>query len=164
VTETQGFATFGAENSGLDGQNQSFQTQSAGLSVRNTLIRIRSIEMPSGDFPDDENGDALRNMKESGDDLSKSRTIDFSVLFKSLDSAQRFLEVVKTINMDAFIEEDSPSLGSVDVTVKRDMIPTHKHIGDFEATLEGLAGPFGGANDGWGSFSQQVRFGNLGNG
>ena len=109
--------------------------------------------MPPGDFPNDDNGDALRNMKEAGDDLSKSRTINFSILFDSLDGARRFIEVVRKLNVDAFIEDDSPSATSTDVTVKRDMVPTHKDIGDFEATLERLARPLGGANDGWGCFS-----------
>lgn len=109
--------------------------------------------MSPSDFPNDDNGDALRNMKEAGDDLSKSRTINFSILFDSLDGAQRFLEVIQKLNVDASIEDDSPSAASTDVTVKRDMVPTHKDIGDFEATLERLARPLGGANDGWGCFS-----------
>lgn len=109
--------------------------------------------MLPGEFPNDENGNALRVMEESGDDLSKSRTINFSILFDSLDGAHRFVTVARKLKLDAFIEDDSPNADSTDVTVKRDMVPTHKDIGDFEATLKRIAHPLGGENDGWGCFS-----------
>ena len=47
--------------------------------------------MKSADqFPDDENGEVLRHMAESGDDLSKPRDIDFTVVMPSEDAARLF--------------------------------------------------------------------------
>ncbi len=104
-------------------------------------------------FPNDDNGKALRNMEEAGDDLSKSRIINFSLLFYSRNEAQRFIKVAQKMQLEAVIEADSPKEAAVDVTVKKEMLPTHQNISDFESMLEGLANPFGGANDGWGCFS-----------
>jgi hypothetical protein len=42
--------------------------------------------------PDDENGDALRNIAAQGDDLTKPRDIDFTVVFAQAGSAEQFAE------------------------------------------------------------------------
>lgn len=102
-------------------------------------------------FPDDDNGEALRNMAASGDDLSKSRVIDFSVVFKDLQAAQRFQSQVQETDVTVTIDADSA--GQVDVTVSRHMVPTHAAISDFEAMLDHVASPLGGRNDGWGCFA-----------
>jgi hypothetical protein len=41
-------------------------------------------------FPDDENGQVLRYMAEQGDDLSKPRDIDFTVVMPDEDAAMTF--------------------------------------------------------------------------
>ncbi len=41
-------------------------------------------------FPNDDHGDALWRMFRSGDDLSKPREIDFSVIFPSEEAALKF--------------------------------------------------------------------------
>ena len=102
-------------------------------------------------FPDDDNGDALRNMAESGDDLSKIRVVDFSVIFKDLESARNFQSQVQNSGVTVAIDDDSAE--QVDVTVSREMVPTHASISDFEAMLDHLASPLGGRNDGWGCFA-----------
>jgi hypothetical protein len=45
-------------------------------------------------FPEDENGDVLRRMQANGDDLSKARDIDFSVVFHDEAAAKRFVELI----------------------------------------------------------------------
>lgn len=44
-----------------------------------------------------------------------------------------------------------------DVTVTRHMLPTHAGITEFEETLEDLAAPQGGQNDGWGCIRQEIE-------
>ncbi len=41
-------------------------------------------------YPDDENGDALWNMVQQGDDLSKKRDIEFTVIFSTEEDALKF--------------------------------------------------------------------------
>ena len=105
------------------------------------------------DFPDDVNGDVLRSLERDGDDLSKPRNIDFSVIFMDESSAEKFVELVRdedvTVELDCGLSDDRPW----DVTVTRFMIPTHQGVTEMESRLEKLATPLGGRNDGWGCFS-----------
>jgi hypothetical protein len=105
------------------------------------------------EWPDDENGDALRNMEMSGDDLGKSRDIDFSVIFRSASKAQEFCSMISKDNMrvDCHRSEGNPDVW--DVTVTSNMVPTHNAISLMEDRLARLAAPFGGQNDGWGCFA-----------
>jgi hypothetical protein len=106
-------------------------------------------------FPDDENGDVLRQMQESGDDLSRPREIDFSVVFpgelEARTMATQFRELgfaVKTKKADVV-----PNL-PWDVLITRYMVPSHDAITALEHDLQVAAEPLGGRNDGWGCFER----------
>lgn len=104
-------------------------------------------------WPDDENGDALRNMAMSGDDLDKRRDIDFSVIFRGEPEASEFCRMISGDDMrvDCHHSEERPDIW--DVTVTRNMVPTHDSISMFEDRLARLAAPIGGRIDGWGCFA-----------
>jgi hypothetical protein len=106
--------------------------------------------MPT-DFPDDENGDVLRRLQESGDDLSASRNIDFTVAFPGKEEAEEFAVHLQGLGYKTTVEETKsvPDL-PWDAVVVNHSIPTHASITAFEALLERLASPLGGRNDGWG--------------
>jgi hypothetical protein len=106
-------------------------------------------------FPDDENGDVLRRMEASGDDLSRSRNIDFTVVFPNETAAERFARHFRELGYAASIDfsqtvENLPW----DVVVVKHMIPSHEGIGRFENMLEDVAVPLDGRNDGWGCLSE----------
>jgi hypothetical protein len=106
-------------------------------------------------FPDDENGDVLRRMQESGDDLSQARRIDFTIVFPSESATQYFSQHFQNLEYQVSIEKS----GTVqelpwDVVISRYMLPTHTDITEFESELEAIAAPLGGRNDGWGCFEQ----------
>jgi hypothetical protein len=42
-------------------------------------------------YPNDANGDALRRMEAEGDDLSRPRNMDFTVVFSNKNSAEEFV-------------------------------------------------------------------------
>ncbi|MFD2368273.1 ribonuclease E inhibitor RraB [Pseudoduganella sp. GCM10020061] len=106
------------------------------------------------DFPDDENGDVLRQMAEQGDDLSVPRNIDFTLVFPDEERAQRFAAAFSPaypVTVDhSEVDEDCPW----DVVVVNHMAPDHAAITAFEERLRQVAEPLGGRNDGWGCFSQ----------
>ncbi len=104
-------------------------------------------------YPDDDNGNALRDMQSSGDDLSKSRDVDFSVVFADSTSSAKFVEATRREGLRAKVETDSARGSTFDVTVTSRMIPSHEAIGSMERRLEELASPLGGWNDGWGCFA-----------
>jgi Regulator of ribonuclease activity B len=109
----------------------------------------------SDDFPDDENGDVLRRMQGGGDDFTKPRDIDFSVVFPSEIAAGEFASHFRGSGFKVTIQEwDGQQELSWDVTVTRYMLPTHTGITEVEETLEEVAAPLGGRNDGWGCIRQ----------
>jgi hypothetical protein len=107
------------------------------------------------DFPDDDNGDALRRLQAAGDDLSRSRNIEFTVVFPTQVSAERFAEHFRVLGYATSIDptETVPD-NPWDVVVVKHMEASHAEIGGFEDLLESVAHPLGGRNDGWGCFSE----------
>jgi hypothetical protein len=55
-------------------------------------------------FPSDENGDALRRMHEAGDDLTRSRDIDFTVVFPTENVAEEFARHFRKLGYAASVE------------------------------------------------------------
>lgn len=106
-------------------------------------------------FPDDANGDVLRRLLRDGDELSKPRDIDFSVVFTDEESAGRFVAHVRALRYESSLKHSEVRPERPwDVTVVKHMLPTHAGITHFELELEKIASPLGGENDGWGCFAQ----------
>jgi len=97
----------------------------------------------AGTFPDDENGRVLRRMQENGDDLTRTRDLDFTVVFPTKLFAEAFADHFKRLGYSVSVEETKtvPEL-PWDVVVTRNMIPSHNEICEFEDTL-GLRRTFG---------------------
>ena len=92
-------------------------------------------------------------MEAGGDDLTRPRDIDFSVVFPNENSANEFANHFRVRGLAASVEltgtvEDFPW----DVTVVKQMVPSHEEIGAFENSLQQVADSLGGHNDGWGCF------------
>jgi Regulator of ribonuclease activity B len=104
-------------------------------------------------YPNDENGDALRNMAMSGDDLRKARDVDFCIVFRDQDMARRFCDIISKDSAKIDCHKSDVQPGMWDVTVTSYIVPTYDAISALERRLARLAGPLGGQNDGWGSFS-----------
>jgi hypothetical protein len=107
-------------------------------------------------FPDDENGQVLKDMAESGDDLTKPRMVEFQHVFPSREEAIAFIEAVSNktdkVELSWFDAEESWN-----VQVSRYMIPTHRGITSLELSLGAEAKKHRGRSDGWGCL--EVRSG-----
>ena len=111
-----------------------------------------------GPFPNDDNGDVLRRMEENGDDLTRPRDIEFTVVFLTQEFADAFADHFRRLGHRVSVEETNsvPEL-PWDVVVVKHMVPSHNEISEFEDTLSTFASPLGGRNDGWGCFAQPIR-------
>ncbi|HET9182932.1 MAG TPA: ribonuclease E inhibitor RraB [Candidatus Angelobacter sp.] len=108
-------------------------------------------------YPDDENGNVLRDMEAHGDDLTKPRNIDFVVVFAHASLAEQFAQHFRELGyavsvQDTETEEDF----RWDVIVVKHMVPTYEGITDFENVLQSVADRWEGHNDGWGFFSEPI--------
>ena len=114
--------------------------------------------MVSEQFPDDENGEVLRRMQVGGDDFTKPRDIDFSVVFPSESAAGEFADSFRRTGLKVTVEKlDGERKLPWDVTVTRHMLPTHAGITELEETLGDAAASLGGSNDGWGCIRQTIQ-------
>jgi len=100
-------------------------------------------------FPDDENGDVLRRMFASGDNLLEPRVIDFSFTFIERSQALAFADAVNTQEFKVGISYYEER-GGWQVVVKKKMVPTHEDITALERLLTDRAKSVGGEADGWG--------------
>ncbi|AKR43184.1 ribonuclease E inhibitor RraB [Methylophilus sp. TWE2] len=120
-------------------------------------FNLKADEIKSdSDFPDDENGRVLLQMKERGDDLSKPRKIDFVVIFLNHSSAELFASHFKKLGYEVIINNSKTiDTHPWDVIIQKNMIPTHRDITVFEDELGEYAATMSGRTDGWGGFVQQ---------
>jgi len=120
------------------------------------MLGLGNMSRDLTEFPEDENGDVLWSMHSAGDDLSKTREVDFSVVFpteqQALDFSLFILRAGHKVQLHRFLKQ--PDGLTWDVTVSCPMVPTHTHVTDFEQFLADTSGPYGGSNDGWGCFAQ----------
>lgn len=106
-------------------------------------------------FPDDENGQVLRQMSQDGDDLSKPREVTFNVVFKDEISANKFSGDIHYRGCHIKITKSNVVPERPwDVAVIFNMIPSHSEISAIEKDLGSMASKYDGINDGWGCFSQ----------
>jgi len=109
--------------------------------------------------PNDDNGDALRRLEADGDDLSRPRDIDFTVVFPDEMSAEEFARQIRGDGYKATVElKKVVKTHPWDVVVVKNMIPTHSDITSFEQELQGIADRLDGRNDGWGCVSQPGKY------
>jgi len=104
------------------------------------------------DFPNDDDGDALRLLVANGADLSKPIEVDFQVAMPDERSAQEFARIVRKLGYRAEVY-DSPECSlpwTCECTLT--MLATYEGIVAAQAKLAELAKPLGGYPDGWGSF------------
>ncbi len=106
-------------------------------------------------FGIDENEDALRRMRANGDDLSRPRDVDFSVVFPNESSAEQFAGHFRRLGYAVSVEF-SESMDELpwDATVVKHMALSSSEIAEFEIAIKEVATPLSGRNDGWGCFSE----------
>ena len=113
--------------------------------------------MAPTEFPDDENGQALRSMAEQGVDLDSPRIMDFEHVFPKEASARGFNDAVAGTVLDTIIYEPEDNEQGAEtgweVQCRVRMVPTHTDITATESRLAAVAERFGGQADGWGTMS-----------
>ena len=106
-------------------------------------------------FPNDENGDVLRRMYESGDDLSKPRYIDFAGVFPTELEAASFAAHFREMGYTtAYKRSELVAELPWNVVITSFMVPDHAAITELENLLQRIASPLSGRNDGWGCFER----------
>lgn len=102
----------------------------------------------------DANTDALQRMKAKGDDLTRSRDVDFTVVFPTEAAARQFAEYFRSLGLESSVElSETAEQFPWEVVVVKNMSLSENEIEEFEEKLQDVANRLGGRNDGWGCFS-----------
>lgn len=102
-------------------------------------------------YPDDADGDALREVAESGADMSRPMVIEFSVDAPDERAARRVSEVVASAGFDPSILHDDET-ESWSVYCAKELLATYETVIGVQSELNRLLPPHGGHCDGWGTF------------
>ncbi len=105
-------------------------------------------------FPSDPTGDALREMAESGLDMSKEYEIEFFTMFAAEDHAQAMYDELleKEINAELSVYEEEQEW---EVAAIIEMVPTYENITQMDKMLSEIAEEFEGVSDGWGVLEEE---------
>lgn len=105
-------------------------------------------------FPNDENGDVLRELEKRGIDFSIPHKADFFAIFRTKEMADI---VAKQYLSDSFpnenivvIETRPAEAGGMELELGVKMLITHENVTNFEARLAERASHQDGYLDGWG--------------
>lgn len=101
-------------------------------------------------IPDDADGDVLRRLAESGNDLSKFMVIDFHVVVPDQEIGLQFAELAQQSGYKTELYYDKEE-DEFTAWCSKLMLPEHQALIDAQVELAELALPFGGAIDGWGT-------------
>ena len=110
-------------------------------------------------YPNDANGDTLRELEAAGEDLTRSRDVEFYVDFADGSSAEQFAEHFRRLCMRVVVDDSLAQQKFVcdkfpwTVFVFKHMVPTYAGISNFEILLQSVADRWGGRNSGWGWLS-----------
>ncbi|QBF81607.1 ribonuclease E inhibitor RraB [Shewanella maritima] len=107
-------------------------------------------------FPEDDNGQMLAAMAESGIDLTKALDVDFFLVFDDQRDAESALETLVQDRAEGELEihfdEDTEKW---EVIVCINMVPEYDALVAKEVALNEFAQEFDGISDGWGVMQHQ---------
>lgn len=106
-------------------------------------------------FPDDENGEALRHMAEHGVDLTALHKVEFEYVFEDEESARSFAEAVSGLVLETVVrepEDEEDEEWEVECSLR--LVPSYVAICEIEQRLGEKAAEFDGYSDGWGLLSK----------
>ncbi|WP_166831360.1 ribonuclease E inhibitor RraB [Thalassoroseus pseudoceratinae] len=105
----------------------------------------------NSEYPNNADGNVLRTLAESGNDMTKPMEIDFAVAVPNELAANDFREVAAENGYDSHTDYDNES-GNWSVYCTKSMVPTYQSIMSAQVELDDLSRPFDGYSDGWGTF------------
>jgi Regulator of ribonuclease activity B len=99
-------------------------------------------------YPDDDDGEALRRVEESGADMLKPMKIEFSIDVPSEKREHLRAERIAALGYAPHIFVDDES-GSVSIYCARTMLATHEAVVAAQAELNEICVPIAARCDGW---------------
>ncbi|MCH8536664.1 MAG: ribonuclease E inhibitor RraB [Alkalimonas sp.] len=101
-------------------------------------------------FPDDANGDMLQVLTEAGLDLTQPTALDFYLIFKRQDKAERAEQALVTQYPHEPVSLYCNPANQWEIKITLTMLPSYDAISQQEKEFDAFARKFAGHHDGWG--------------
>jgi Regulator of ribonuclease activity B len=108
------------------------------------------------DYPDDDDGDALRQVRAAGADMSLPMTIEYSIAAPSLANARQLCKLIAPCGYDPQIYVDDEDQ-SVSIYCGRRMLATYDGVVSCQTELNRLCEPYGAQCNGWGTMGNALH-------
>ena len=105
----------------------------------------------NSEYPNNADGNVLRNLAESGNDMTSPMEIDFAIAVPDEFAANATRENADANGYKSHTFYDDES-GTWSVYCTKSMVPTYRSIMSAQVELDDLSRPFDGYSDGWGTF------------
>jgi hypothetical protein len=115
---------------------------------------IGELGIVGDEYPNDADGDALRRVARSGNDMSKPMDVDFPVVVYDESTARQFSDVAHAHGYIPRLWQHEDHVEWDVICVKR-MVLTYDAVLDVQRHLDQLSRAFGGHCDGWGTFGNK---------
>lgn len=113
-------------------------------------IRDIIMERDLALFPDDNNGNVLWQMLQEGDDLTRPREIEFSVIFPDEKLALQFGQLLLENNQKlSFCPYQESEEFPWEITAYPEMPASYDNVSSYQHLLETSSAPLKGKFDGW---------------
>jgi len=106
-------------------------------------------------LPHDDDGNALRRLRDDGSDLSLPMCIDFAVAIPNRASGLGVATVAQDLGFETDLVQDEVTKRWT-CYCKKCLIPTYVQIIEIQRLLDEISHPYGGKSDGWGSFGNKA--------
>ncbi len=110
------------------------------------------------EFPDDENGDVLRQMQEVGFDFTLPHDVEFFAIFATEEMAEavgnQFVADRAKGEKIITIRTQPAEAGGMELILVKRMLVTYENVTEFENRLAERVSHHGGYLDGWGAMQE----------
>jgi regulator of RNase E activity RraB len=107
------------------------------------------------DFPEDADGNALRNSIKNGSDLSRPMLVNFQIAVPSEDAAKQLADVTSKLGYKVSVYESPECSLPWTCECSARIVATYDSLGAYQKELAVLAARVDGHPDGWGSFGNK---------
>jgi regulator of RNase E activity RraB len=102
-------------------------------------------------IPNDETGEALREILKNGSDLTRPMEIDFFVAVPSKKTGNQVALKAKALGFKISVEQDDET-GDWTCYCTKTLIPEYSKVVKIEKQLSSISKVYGGYSDGFGSY------------
>ncbi len=108
-------------------------------------------KVKSSGYPNDADGDFLREIAESGNDMTKPMEIDFVIAVESKESGESIADKMSQMDYSVCLRYDE-DYDIWNCYCTKIMVAEYDEIVRIQKELEEFSRPLGGYSDGWGTF------------